>query len=165
MDSGAGGGGGATPIHVPYRHLRNAEMELVNLNGSPRAGEGPPKDPHRDADGARQAGGAVTSRTKLVLACMVAAGVQFGWALQLSLLTPYIQTLGIDHAMASFIWLCGPITGFVVQPCVGVWSDKCRSKYGRRRPFILAGCLIICAAVSNFNRVFCRPWLLLRRHH
>ena len=91
MDSGAGGGGGATPIHVPYRHLRNAEMELVSLNGSPRAGEGPPKDPHRDADGARQAGGAVTSRTKLVLACMVAAGVQFGWALQLSLLTPYIQ--------------------------------------------------------------------------
>jgi len=35
-----------------------------------------------------------------------------------------------------------------VQPCVGVWSDKCRSKYGRRRPFILAGCLIICAAVT-----------------
>jgi len=32
-----------------------------------------------------------TDRTKLVLACMVAAGVQFGWALQLSLLTPYIQ--------------------------------------------------------------------------
>ncbi|KAG2662707.1 hypothetical protein PVAP13_1KG551500 [Panicum virgatum] len=147
MDSGAWGGG-ATAIRVPYRHLRDAEMELVSLNGSPRAGEGPPKDPHRDADGARQAGGAGTSRTKLVLACMVAAGVQFGWALQLSLLTPYIQTLGIDHAMASFIWLCGPITGFVVQPCVGVWSDKCRSKYGRRRPFILAGCLMICAAVT-----------------
>ncbi|VAI63568.1 unnamed protein product [Triticum turgidum subsp. durum] len=59
-----------------------------------------------------------------------------------------MQTLGIDHAMASFIWLCGPITGFVVQPCVGVWSDKCRSKYGRRRPFILAGCVLICAAVT-----------------
>lgn len=27
----------------------------------------------------------------LVLSCTVAAGVQFGWALQLSLLTPYIQ--------------------------------------------------------------------------
>jgi solute carrier family 45 protein 1/2/4 len=60
----------------------------------------------------------------------------------------FMQTLGIDHAMASFIWLCGPITGFVVQPCVGVWSDKCRSKYGRRRPFILAGCVMICFAVT-----------------
>ncbi|KAM0906576.1 hypothetical protein ACQ4PT_016707 [Festuca glaucescens] len=143
MDSG--GGGGATAIRVPYRHLRDAEMELVSLNSSsstssPRA---PPKDhqPHREGeDGA--------PKYRVVLACMVAAGVQFGWALQLSLLTPYIQTLGIDHAMASFIWLCGPITGFMVQPCVGVWSDKCRSKYGRRRPFILAGCVLICAATS-----------------
>ncbi|WVZ73068.1 hypothetical protein U9M48_021419 [Paspalum notatum var. saurae] len=146
MDSGAGAGG-ATGIRLPYRHLRDAEMELVGLNGSPRRdgddGPQPAKDPHAHTPGTSK-----TSTTKLVLACMVAAGVQFGWALQLSLLTPYIQTLGIDHAMASFIWLCGPITGFVVQPCVGVWSDKCRSKYGRRRPFILAGCLMICAAVN-----------------
>ncbi|XP_044490244.1 sucrose transport protein SUC3 isoform X2 [Mangifera indica] len=83
----------------------------------------------------------------LILSCTVAAGVQFGWALQLSLLTPYIQTLGIEHAFSSFIWLCGPITGLVVQPCVGIWSDKCTSKYGRRRPFILAGSLMISVAV------------------
>jgi len=35
-----------------------------------------------------------------------------------------------------------------VQPCVGVWSDKCTSKFGRRRPFILAGSLMIAVAVS-----------------
>ncbi|XP_057494025.1 sucrose transport protein SUC3-like isoform X2 [Actinidia eriantha] len=34
-----------------------------------------------------------------------------------------------------------------VQPCVGIWSDKCTSKYGRRRPFILIGSLMISAAV------------------
>ncbi|KAL3501390.1 hypothetical protein ACH5RR_035839 [Cinchona calisaya] len=83
----------------------------------------------------------------LILCCTVAAGVQFGWALQLSLLTPYIQTLGIQHAFSSFIWLCGPITGLVVQPCVGIWSDKCTSKYGRRRPFIFVGSLMISFAV------------------
>lgn len=32
-----------------------------------------------------------TPLTNLALASMVAAGIQFGWALQLSLLTPYIQ--------------------------------------------------------------------------
>ncbi|KAJ0759683.1 hypothetical protein HanOQP8_Chr04g0129421 [Helianthus annuus] len=32
------------------------------------------------------------SMITLVLSCAVAAGVQFGWALQLLLLTPYIQT-------------------------------------------------------------------------
>ncbi|KAF0934577.1 hypothetical protein E2562_025666 [Oryza meyeriana var. granulata] len=136
------GGGGLTAIRLPYRHLRDAEMELVSLNGGDA-----PKDPNALHQQGTPTPTTTTTR-KLVLACMVAAGVQFGWALQLSLLTPYIQTLGIDHAMASFIWLCGPITGFVVQPCVGVWSDKCRSKYGRRRPFILAGCLMICSAVT-----------------
>jgi solute carrier family 45 protein 1/2/4 len=84
---------------------------------------------------------------KLALSSMVAAGVQFGWALQLSLLTPYIQMLGIEHAFSSFIWLCGPITGLVVQPCIGVWSDQCRSKWGRRRPFIATGVILIMLSV------------------
>ncbi|KAJ1694569.1 hypothetical protein LUZ63_011267 [Rhynchospora breviuscula] len=144
MEGGSGSGSGAISIRVPYRHLSNAELELVGLNGDPdlnskRSGES--QDPNRDAKPR-------ISTTRLVLSCTVAAGVQFGWALQLSLLTPYIQTLGIQHAFSSFIWLCGPITGFVVQPCVGIWSDKCYSKYGRRRPFILVGCLMICFAVT-----------------
>eukprot|EP00250_Pteridium_aquilinum_P007529 c17221_g2_i1 orf=1-1149(-) len=89
-----------------------------------------------------------SSLLTLTLSSTVAAGVQFGWALQLSLLTPYIQTLGIEHAFTSFIWLCGPITGLVVQPCVGVWSDKCTMRLGRRRPFILGGAMLICLAVT-----------------
>ncbi|XP_047084716.1 sucrose transport protein SUT1-like [Lolium rigidum] len=78
---------------------------------------------------------------------MVAGGVQYGWALQLSLLTPYVQTLGLSHALTSFMWLCGPIAGLVVQPCVGLYSDKCTSKWGRRRPFIMTGCVLISIAV------------------
>lgn len=84
---------------------------------------------------------------RLILAGMVAGGVQYGWALQLSLLTPYVQTLGLSHALTSLMWLCGPIAGLVVQPCVGLYSDRCTSKWGRRRPFILAGCVLICLAV------------------
>ncbi|KAK8948284.1 Sucrose transport protein SUT1 [Platanthera guangdongensis] len=87
------------------------------------------------------------SLTRLVFACTVAGGVQYGWALQLSLLTPYVQTLGLPHALASIMWLCGPVAGFIVGPSVGAWSDKCRSRFGRRRPFILAGCLLICCCV------------------
>ncbi|KAG0482878.1 hypothetical protein HPP92_010962 [Vanilla planifolia] len=87
------------------------------------------------------------SLVRLFFSCMVAGGVQYGWALQLSLLTPYVQTLGLSHALSSLMWLCGPVAGFVVQPCVGLWSDRCRAKIGRRRPFILAGCLLISLAV------------------
>ena len=40
---------------------------------------------------------------------------------------------------------------FQVQPCVGIWSDKCTSKYGRRRPFIFVGSIMISVAVSVRN--------------
>ena len=78
---------------------------------------------------------------------LVATGVQFGWALQLSLLTPYVQELGIPHAWASYIWLCGPISGMLMQPLIGHFSDQCESKWGRRRPFIVTGAGFVILAV------------------
>ncbi|PKU63186.1 Sucrose transport protein SUT1 [Dendrobium catenatum] len=99
------------------------------------------------AAAAAAAAGKQISLVRLIFSCMVAGGVQYGWALQLSLLTPYVQTLGLSHTLSSLIWLCGPVAGFVVQPCVGLWSDRCRSRFGRRRPFILVGCIFICFAV------------------
>ncbi|KAM0917399.1 hypothetical protein ACQ4PT_009534 [Festuca glaucescens] len=87
------------------------------------------------------------SLLRMFLACMVSGGIQYGWALQLSLLSPYAQTLGIPHQFVSLTWICGPIAGFVMQPLVGYYSDRCTARMGRRRPFILAGCLIICLSV------------------
>ncbi|CAI9786661.1 unnamed protein product [Fraxinus pennsylvanica] len=84
---------------------------------------------------------------KLIPVAAIAAGVQFGWALQLSLLTPYVQLLGIPHTWAAFIWLCGPISGLFVQPIVGYYSDNCSSRFGRRRPFIAAGTALVAVAV------------------
>ncbi|KAK5839420.1 hypothetical protein PVK06_008208 [Gossypium arboreum] len=152
----------SVPIRFPYRNL-NKELEVeitddphfrIDLNSSPNSPSASSSSPssrvpngNANLSSPIHAGSKDFSFITLVLSCTVAAGVQFGWALQLSLLTPYIQTLGIEHAFSSFIWLCGPITGLVVQPCVGIWSDKCTSKYGRRRPFILAGALMISLAV------------------
>lgn len=84
---------------------------------------------------------------KFIPVASIAAGIQFGWALQLSLLTPYVQLLGIPHTWAAFIWLCGPISGMLVQPIVGYHSDRCTSRFGRRRPFIAAGVSLVAIAV------------------
>ncbi|KAG5524943.1 hypothetical protein RHGRI_031582 [Rhododendron griersonianum] len=97
---------------------------------------------------------------KLILVSSIAAGVQFGWALQLSLLTPYVQTLGVPHVWSSFIWLCGPLSGLLVQPTVGYFSDRCTSKFGRRRPFIVSGAVLVAVAVfligfaADMGRIF-----------
>lgn len=86
------------------------------------------------------------SQKKLLGVASLATGLQFGWA-QSSLLTPYVQELGIPHAWASIIWLCGPLSGLVVQPLVGHMSDRCTSKFGRRRPFIVVQVILIILAV------------------
>ncbi|OIW01400.1 hypothetical protein TanjilG_25696 [Lupinus angustifolius] len=84
---------------------------------------------------------------KMIAVASIASGVQFGWALQLSLLTPYVQLLGVPHAWSSIIWLCGPISGLIVQPIVGYYSDRCKSRFGRRRPFICTGAIAVAIAV------------------
>lgn len=91
-------------IRVPYKNLRKAEVELVGvddiLNGidvnsqtSHSSDRGVPNGSPSDSPAASTAApsGRNISLIALVLCCTVAGGVQFGWALQLSLLTPYIQ--------------------------------------------------------------------------
>ncbi|XP_062098577.1 sucrose transport protein SUC4 isoform X2 [Humulus lupulus] len=96
---------------------------------------------------------------KLLRVSSVACGIQFGWALQLSLLTPYVQELGIPHAWASVIWLCGPLSGLLVQPLVGHMSDRSLSRFGRRRPFIFAGAVSIIIAVLIIGHSADIGWL------
>jgi solute carrier family 45 protein 1/2/4 len=43
--------------------------------------------------------------------------------------------------MLALVWIAGPLTGVLVQPYVGIKSDRCQIKWGRRRPFILGGAL------------------------
>lgn len=93
---------------------------------------------------------------KMVLVSSIAAGVQFGWALQLSLLTPYTQLLGVAHQWAAIVWLCGPISGLLVQPLAGYYSDKCTSRFGRRRPFIAVGSCLV--AIAVFLIGFAADW-------
>eukprot|EP00761_Pharyngomonas_kirbyi_P013144 gb/GECH01013171.1/.p1 GENE.gb/GECH01013171.1/~~gb/GECH01013171.1/.p1 ORF type:complete len:548 (+),score=115.84 gb/GECH01013171.1/:1-1644(+) len=80
---------------------------------------------------------------RLLLITVCFAGVQFGWALQIGNLTPFMQELGMPQSLTTLVWLCGPVSGLVVQPVVGVLSDKTTLRWGRRRPYILVGAILI----------------------
>ncbi|KAK4434977.1 Sucrose transport protein SUC4 [Sesamum alatum] len=128
----------------------------------PRPGRPPPGNPQQlrgPGPGPSARPPRVKLRTLLRVAS-VACGIQFGWALQLSLLTPYVQELGIPHAWASIIWLCGPLSGLFVQPLAGHFSDRCTSRFGRRRPFILAGAISIIVAVVIIGYSADIGWIL-----
>ncbi|KAF9908451.1 hypothetical protein EC991_009804 [Linnemannia zychae] len=72
--------------------------------------------------------------------CML--GVQFTWTVELGYGTPYLLSLGIPKTLTPLVWLAGPLSGLVIQPVVGVFSDALDWKMGRRRPFILIGAVL-----------------------
>merc|ERR1712127_316272 len=55
--------------------------------------------------------------------------------------TPYLMHLGATESFAILNNSAGPVVGFIVGPIVGTWSDQSTSKWGRRRPIIVAGLL------------------------
>jgi maltose/moltooligosaccharide transporter len=69
-------------------------------------------------------------------------GIQMGFALQNANASRILQTFGADVEHLSWFWLVAPITGMIVQPIVGHYSDKTWTRLGRRRPYFLAGAVL-----------------------
>lgn len=74
-------------------------------------------------------------------------GIQFGFALQNANVSRIFQTLGGDVDRLAVYWLAAPVTGLVIQPIIGHYSDKTWNRLGRRRPYFLAGALLASAAL------------------
>lgn len=74
-------------------------------------------------------------------------GIQFGFALQNGNASRILMTFGADVHNLSWFWLVAPITGMIVQPIVGYYSDKTWTKLGRRRPYFLVGAILTSIAL------------------
>jgi len=69
-------------------------------------------------------------------------GIQGGFALQNGNASRILQNLGADLHQLSWFWLVAPITGLLVQPIIGHYSDKTWGKWGRRKPYFFVGALL-----------------------
>lgn len=45
------------------------------------------------------------------------------------------------------VWLAGPLSGLLVQPLIGAFSDKCTSRFGKRRPYIFVSGILTCLSM------------------
>jgi solute carrier family 45 protein 1/2/4 len=95
-------------------------------------------------------GGGVKFFLWLFCLCSSLMGVQFVYSIQFALGAPLFQNqLRLAKStIAIILATAGPISGFIVQPVVGVWSDGSRSRFGRRRPFILVGAVLCVLGMS-----------------
>lgn len=69
-------------------------------------------------------------------------GVQIAYALQSANISRIFSTLGADPHDLSYFWILPPLMGIIVQPIVGVASDKTWCRFGRRIPYLFIGALV-----------------------
>jgi solute carrier family 45 protein 1/2/4 len=53
--------------------------------------------------------------------------------------TPFLLSLGLSKSKLSLVWVAGPLSGLVMQPVIGMISDRWTGRWGRRRPFMVGG--------------------------
>lgn len=54
-------------------------------------------------------------------------------------LQPYLLSLGLSKSILAIVWIIGPLSGVIVQPYIGIRSDNCRNRFGKRKPFMVGG--------------------------
>jgi maltose/moltooligosaccharide transporter len=69
-------------------------------------------------------------------------GLQFSFGLQQANMSPIWGYLGAHEADFSWLGIAGPLTGLIVQPIIGVMSDRTGGKWGRRTPYFMIGALL-----------------------
>lgn len=116
-----------------------------------------------------EGGSAAIQRLSFAELCHMNAGlfgIQIVWGLQNVNTSRIFQTLGADMAQLPLLWIAAPITGLLVQPIVGHWSDRLTGSWGRRKPFIAVGTaltaigMLAMANAASLGMAIAALWLL-----
>ncbi|MBN2689867.1 MAG: MFS transporter [Gammaproteobacteria bacterium] len=74
-------------------------------------------------------------------------GINFGWGLQMGNMSAIYEYLGAKPDAIPILWLAAPLTGLLVQPFIGYFSDHTWCALGRRKPYFLAGAILSAIAL------------------
>lgn len=74
-------------------------------------------------------------------------GIQIAYALQSVNISRIFSTLGADPHNLSFFWILPPLMGIIVQPIIGILSDRTWSRFGRRIPYLFIGAFMAVAVM------------------
>ncbi|KAK4498435.1 hypothetical protein PRZ48_011093 [Zasmidium cellare] len=80
----------------------------------------------------------------LALTC-INGGLQVFFSTVMANLSPYLQKLGLSKSATAAITIALPLSGAFVGPTAGALSDRLRTRWGRRRPMILAAAILTVA--------------------
>ncbi|KAI1779864.1 MFS general substrate transporter [Hypoxylon cercidicola] len=95
-----------------------------------------------------------TEAMRMALLTLNTVGITFVWGVEQTYCTPYLLSLGLTKSKTSLVWIAGPLSGLIVQPIVGALADESKSKWGRRKPFIVIGAILsaLCLLTLGFTK-------------
>jgi len=87
-----------------------------------------------------------------------------GLPLYIYLPTFYSQDVGLSVTIVGLILFLSRLTDVITDPIIGMYSDRYESKYGKRKPFIFVGSIILTGsfyALIHPTAEYATVWLLI----
>jgi solute carrier family 45 protein 1/2/4 len=140
------------PIHPLPPSILNSEQqpdESTPLLHPPRSADLSPS-PFPDDDDEWTP--PIRSTWYLIWLTLIMAGIQISWSVELAYISPYLLSLGLPKSTLSLVWVAGPISGVIVQPLIGMMSDRSTFKWGRRRIFIILATVFVVFGFIGMGR-------------
>lgn len=76
------------------------------------------------------------TRLELIRLSLIICGIEFAYSAETAFVSPILLSIGIEHKHMTMVWALSPLIAFFVSPILGSISDRCNSRFGRRRPII-----------------------------
>ena len=76
------------------------------------------------------------SRFDFIRLSAVVCGIEFCYAAETAFVSPILLQIGLPVVFMTWTWCLPPLIGFFLVPALGSLSDRCRTRFGQRRPFI-----------------------------
>ena len=125
-------------ILSPQRKRQSSIGDKMEVSVETRAPSPPPVVPTMVKNLRRS-----LSLMQMVLLNAIVCGLEFCASAAFCYIPPMLLKAGMSEENMSFVLGIGPLLGFFFVPIIGRASDRCRSKYGRRRPFIFGLSLML----------------------
>ncbi|XP_065203859.1 proton-associated sugar transporter A-like isoform X1 [Planococcus citri] len=77
------------------------------------------------------------TRWELIRLCATVMGIEFTYSAITAFSGPILLEIGVKQSVMSLVFTLSPILGFFLSPVTGSLSDRCESRMGRRRIFIV----------------------------
>lgn len=106
----------------------------------------------------------LSKKTLLSYAVTAIPLAMLGLPLYIYLPTFYAQHVGLSVTLVGLILFLSRLTDVITDPLVGLYSDRFNSKYGKRKPFMLAGSLLLAVsfyALIHPPEVYVGVWLFV----